>query len=76
MRDSDVISTPFEYDENPWDGWGCPDSTVVGGKPNPITVPLDGDPATDENSGEIIDWDAVENNGQKKSKWLATRRTC
>ena len=22
MRDSDVIMTPFEYDENPWDGWG------------------------------------------------------
>ena len=22
MRDPDVIFTPFEYDENPWDGWG------------------------------------------------------
>ena len=24
-RDSDAIMTPFEYDENPWDGWGCRD---------------------------------------------------
>ena len=22
MRDADAIMTPFEYDENPWDGWG------------------------------------------------------
>ncbi len=29
MRDSDVIMTPFEYDENPWDGWGCPDRNGI-----------------------------------------------
>ena len=21
MRDPDAVQTPFEYDENPWDGW-------------------------------------------------------
>lgn len=49
MRDPDVISTPFEYDENPWDGWGVPDAKSV-------NIPIDGDAATDENVGEMIDW--------------------
>ena len=30
MRDSDVIMTPFEYDENPWDGWGVWDDKWIG----------------------------------------------
>ena len=49
-RDSDAIMTPFEYDENPWDGWGCPMERDI------KLIPLDGDPATNENDGEIIDW--------------------
>lgn len=49
MRDADAIMTPFEYDENPWDGWGCMGATQ-------LNVPLDGDAATDENLGEVIDW--------------------
>jgi hypothetical protein len=56
MRDPDVIMTPFEYDENPWDGWGVPDAVVT---PTPNNIPLDGDPATDENLGELIDWNNV-----------------
>lgn len=47
--DADVIMTPFEYDENPWDGWGCLDA-------NGLNIPLDGDTSTDENKGEVIDW--------------------
>jgi len=47
--DPDVIMTPFEYDENPWDGWGCLDA-------NGVNIPLDGDSSTDENKGEVIDW--------------------
>ena len=59
MRDPDVIMTPFEYDENPWDGWGCPmaRSSVVCRTPS--TFHLDGDPATDENKGEVIDWNKM-----------------
>src|SRR5262249_16491591 len=34
MRDPDVIMTPFEYDENPWDGWGVWDDRWVGDKGN------------------------------------------
>ncbi len=47
MRDPDVIMTPFEYDENPWDGWG-----VVDSKHNSI-YPLDGDLCTDENLTQV-----------------------
>ena len=61
MRDPDVIMTPFEYDENPWDGWGCPDPTNLSS-----SIPLDGDPATDENKGEVIAWNAVAANNNKK----------
>ena len=27
FRDSDSTMTPFEYDENPWDGWNCVNSS-------------------------------------------------
>lgn len=65
MRDADVIMTPFEYDENPWDGWGVPDK-------NGVNIPLDGDPATDENKGELIDWTAVPANDVGGPKQLTT----
>ena len=43
MRDPDAICTPFEYDENPWDGWNVVDSR------GSRVFPLDGDVTTDEN---------------------------
>ncbi|MCI0331954.1 MAG: hypothetical protein L0228_01860 [Planctomycetes bacterium] len=62
-RDSDAAMTSFEYDENPWDGWGVPDGTVDNSTnpptPTPNNIPLDGDPATDENLGFVIDWAAI-----------------
>ncbi len=60
MRDADAIMTPFEYDENPWDGWGCVGATG-------IPIPLDGDPATDENKVEMIDWNGVVSNNYTKT---------
>jgi hypothetical protein len=57
-RDADVIMTPFEYDENPWDGWGCLDSDGV-------NVPLDGDLATNENLGEVLDWNTIAGTNQR-----------
>jgi hypothetical protein len=66
-RDPDEIMTPFEYDENPWDGWGCPDAS------NPsVNIPLDGDPATDENKGVVIDWKNVGTSGKKVFTTLAS----
>ncbi|MEX0612574.1 MAG: hypothetical protein WD229_10695, partial [Pirellulales bacterium] len=65
MRDADAIMTPFEYDENPWDGWGCMER-----KGN--LIPLDGDPATNENGDivnnttDIIDWTAIPASGGPK----------
>ena len=63
MRDSDVIMTPFEYDENPWDGWGVWDDNwnkdPVNDNANFILatfLPLDGDAATNENDAWVIDW--------------------
>ncbi len=74
-RDADAIMTPFEYDENPWDGWGVWDDKWIGensnasfikkkgdpfNKTNPATfIPLDGDPATNENDAWVIDWSVV-----------------
>jgi hypothetical protein len=58
MRDSDAIMTPFEYDENPWDGWGVPDQ-------NGMLLPLDGDAATDENKGQMINWTQTATTGTK-----------
>ena len=49
-RDGDAICTPFEYDENPWDGWNL---TQNGGN---VTLPIDSDPATNENGGQFINW--------------------
>lgn len=48
MRDPDAICTPFEYDENPWDGWNC-----IGGRRTGI-LPIDGDLTTDENMGHYV----------------------
>jgi len=47
MRDSDGICTPFEYDENPWDGWNVVDTK------HQAVYPLDGDITTDENYTEV-----------------------
>ncbi len=66
MRDADVIMTPFEYDENPWDGWGCVDRDGV-------NIPLDGDAATDENgdltatppTATVLDWNTIGAGGSK-----------
>ena len=65
-RDPDVIMTPFEYDENPWDGWGEWDDnwnadpatwpTNLTDPASPTFLPLDGDPATNENDAWVIDW--------------------
>ncbi|MEM8865847.1 MAG: hypothetical protein AAGF31_09925, partial [Planctomycetota bacterium] len=43
IRDSDAICTPFEYDENPWDGWNVVDTE------HGAVYPIDGDLSTDEN---------------------------
>ena len=70
MRDSDVIMTPFEYDENPWDGLGALDNVDAN---SPVLIPLDGDPSTDENKGETIDWVNISTTGgPKKITTLAT----
>lgn len=71
-RDADSIMTPFEYDENPWDGWGVwndawkgdvTTQTFATTKAEFATkisfIPLDGDPATDENVAMAIDWPNV-----------------
>lgn len=56
QRDADSIMTAFEYDENPFDGWGCIGSKDSSIPANRVNIPLDGDVATDENLGQIIDW--------------------
>jgi hypothetical protein len=65
MRDADSIMTPFEYDENPWDGWGCPDA-------NGVNIPLDGDVATDENRGEFINWATLDPTNANMRKPVTT----
>ncbi len=78
MRDADVIMTPFEYDENPWDGWGVWNDSWVGDVTQSTVVnkltflPLDGDVATDENKGEIIDWPNVPKPPNPNTKKLTT----
>ncbi|WP_442482440.1 hypothetical protein [Aeoliella sp. SH292] len=66
FRDSDSTNTPFEYDEYPWDGWG---TVTDGGTLDDLTddtyFPLDGDPATDENHAQYIDWANMGVNGAK-----------
>jgi hypothetical protein len=59
FRDSDSINTPFEYDENPWDGWGTVNEATG------EHFPLDGDPATDENHGQRIDWANMGTTGER-----------
>ncbi|MEO0530003.1 MAG: hypothetical protein AAF266_05415, partial [Planctomycetota bacterium] len=44
FRDPDSIQTPFEYDENPWDGWN-----VVDRFNDDAVYPIDGDLTTNEN---------------------------
>src|SRR5690606_7656476 len=62
FRDSDATMTAFEYDENPWDGWGNIDYGSDPLDPSGyIYYPLDGDPATDENHRQVIDWPAMRN---------------
>jgi hypothetical protein len=65
MRDADAIMTAFEYDENPWDGWGCMDSAA-----SFSNIPLDGDGGTDENLGMVIDWPAIDPTDTTKIKPL------
>lgn len=65
MRDADVIMTPFEYDENPWDGWGVWNDAWLGDITDKAVIskisffPLDGDAATNENDGWVIDWSKI-----------------
>jgi hypothetical protein len=47
FRDPDAIMTPFEYDENPFDGWGV--TIEING--SEIVVPIDGNVETNENWG-------------------------
>lgn len=60
MRDPDAIQTPFEYDENPWDGWNVrfrrtlsgtfvDEAGAGSGASIRRVYPIDGDIATDEN---------------------------
>jgi hypothetical protein len=72
-RDSDAIMTPFEYTENPWFGWGVWDdnwkndpTNSNSGFANATFIPLDGDPATDENNAWIIDWASIPATGGPK----------
>ncbi|MGI9455378.1 MAG: hypothetical protein ACR2NU_02390, partial [Aeoliella sp.] len=64
FRDSDACMTPFEYDENPWDGWNCVDTNGTPNDPSDdTTYPLDSDPATDENHGQFTQWSKIRANG-------------
>lgn len=49
FRDPDAIQTPFEYDENPWDGWNVVDTQLTADPDDDVVYPLDGDLTTDEN---------------------------
>ncbi|TWT88980.1 hypothetical protein Mal64_24710 [Pseudobythopirellula maris] len=57
MRDPDAIMTPFEYDENPWDGWNVAQydySPTRRSEKTPIAVfPIDGDVTTNEGAGFV-----------------------
>ncbi|MEQ8849125.1 hypothetical protein [Botrimarina sp.] len=54
FRDPDAIQTPFEYDENPWDGWNVVDTAGTPNNRNDDGVyPLDGDLTTDENYHQV-----------------------
>lgn len=49
IRDSDAIQTPFEYDENPWNGWNVVDTRGTSDPSDDLVFPIDGDLTTDEN---------------------------
>ncbi|QDT70803.1 hypothetical protein MalM25_37590 [Planctomycetes bacterium MalM25] len=53
FRDPDAIQTPFEYDENPWDGWNVVDTQLTADPSDDVVYPLDGDLATDENYTQV-----------------------
>ncbi len=53
FRDPDAIQTPFEYDENPWDGWNVVDTQSNLDPRDDVVYPLDGDLATDENFTQL-----------------------
>jgi hypothetical protein len=64
FRDADGSCTPFEYDENPWDGWNVTQTASLA-NPNPanhIVLPIDSDPSTDESRGQYIDWTQIGQN--------------
>ena len=66
FRDSDATMTPFEYDENPWDGWNCVDTKGTPDDPSDDTYyPIDGDPGTDENHRQLVDWPNMADDGLK-----------
>lgn len=66
FRDSDAINTPFEFDENPWDGWGTINDNGTPDDPTDDTYfPLDGDATTNENFQQVIDWENMSNDGIK-----------
>lgn len=48
FRDPDAIQTPFEYDENPWDGWNVVDTQLTADPTDDLVYPIDGDLSTDE----------------------------
>ncbi|MGD9634511.1 MAG: hypothetical protein AB7U97_14620 [Pirellulales bacterium] len=52
-RDADSIMTPFEYDENPFDGWGVYYDPTQPFSPANFTA-LDGDVGTNENWGRDV----------------------
>jgi hypothetical protein len=53
FHDADSVMTPFEYDENPWDGWGVYfDPALPFSSTN--FIPLDGDVSTNENWGRGV----------------------
>lgn len=58
FRDPDAANTPFEFDMNPWDGWGCTDGSGT-------YYPLDGDAATDENHRQYVDWASMGSDGRR-----------
>lgn len=55
FRDADAIQTPFEYDENPWDGWNVVDTNNPLDESDDAVYPIDGDLATDENYAQRRD---------------------
>lgn len=61
MRDPDAAMTPFEYDENPWDGWGVSDTK------HGEVFPLDGDISTNENFTQLRTLTQIDRNNQAEA---------